>query len=42
MRVDQAKRSKELEAENARLKRVLPDLTVDRLRDCYSVLRSMR
>jgi transposase-like protein len=29
MRVDQAKRLKELEAENARLKRAVADLTVD-------------
>lgn len=31
MRVDQAKRLKELEAENARLKRAVADLTVDKL-----------
>ena len=30
MRVDQAKRLKELEAENARLKRAVADLTVDK------------
>ena len=30
MRVDQAKRLKELEAENVRLKRAVADLTVDR------------
>jgi putative transposase len=29
MKVDQAKRLKELEAENARLKRVVADLTID-------------
>ena len=31
MKVDQAKRLKELEAENARLKRAVADLTVDKL-----------
>ena len=31
MRVDQAKRLKELETENARLKRAVADLTVDKL-----------
>ena len=31
MRVDQAKRLKELEAENARLKRAVADLTIDKL-----------
>ena len=31
MKVDQAKRIKELEAENARLKRAVADLTVDKL-----------
>jgi len=31
MKVDQAKRLKELEAENARLKRAVADLTVDTL-----------
>ena len=31
MKVDQAKRLKELEAENARLKRAVTDLTVDKL-----------
>jgi transposase-like protein len=31
MKVDQAKRLKELEVENARLKRVVADLTVDKL-----------
>ena len=31
MKVDQAKRLKELEAENARLKRAMADLTVDKL-----------
>lgn len=31
MEVDQAKRLKELEAENARLKRAVADLTVDKL-----------
>lgn len=31
MKVDQAKRLKELEAENARLKRAAADLTVDKL-----------
>ena len=31
MKVDQAKRLKELEAENARLKRAVVDLTVDKL-----------
>ncbi|MBW2543375.1 MAG: transposase [Deltaproteobacteria bacterium] len=31
MKVDQAKRLKELEAENARLKRAVADLTVDEL-----------
>ena len=30
MRVDQAKRLKQLEAENARLKRAVADLTVDK------------
>ena len=31
MKVDQAKKLKELEAENARLKRAVADLTVDKL-----------
>ncbi len=31
MKVDQARRLKELEAENARLKRAVADLTVDKL-----------
>ena len=31
MKIDQAKRLKELEAENARLKRAVADLTVDKL-----------
>jgi transposase-like protein len=31
MKVDQAKRLKELEVENARLKRAVADLTVDKL-----------
>jgi len=31
MKVDQAKRLKELESENARLKRAVADLTVDKL-----------
>ena len=31
MKVDQAKRFKQLEAENARLKRAVADLTVDKL-----------
>lgn len=31
MKVDQAKRLKQLEAENARLKRAVADLTVDKL-----------
>ena len=31
MRINQAKRLKELEAENARLKRAVADLTVDKL-----------
>ncbi len=31
MKVDQAKRLKELETENARLKRAVADLTVDKL-----------
>jgi transposase-like protein len=31
MKVDQAKRLKELEAENARLKRAVADLTIDKL-----------
>jgi len=31
LKVDQAKRLKELEAENARLKRAVADLTVDKL-----------
>ena len=31
MKVDQAKRMKELEAENARLKRAVADLTADKL-----------
>jgi putative transposase len=31
MKVDQAKRLKEIEAENARLKRAVADLTVDKL-----------
>ncbi len=31
MKVDQARRVKELEAENARLKRAVADLTVDKL-----------
>jgi len=31
MKVDQAKRLKELEAENARLKRAVADLTVDKI-----------
>ena len=31
MKVDQAKRLKELEADNARLKRAVADLTVDKL-----------
>ncbi len=31
MKVDQAKRLKDLEVENARLKRVVADLTVDKL-----------
>ena len=31
MKVDQAKRLKELEAENARLKRAVADLTVDKM-----------
>ena len=31
MKVDRAKRLKELEAENARLKRAVADLTVDKL-----------
>jgi len=31
MKVDQAKRLKELEAENARLKRALAELTIDKL-----------
>ncbi len=31
MKVDQAKRLKDLEAENARLKRAVGDLTVDKL-----------
>ncbi len=31
MKVDQAKRLKDLEAENARLKRAVADLTVDKL-----------
>jgi putative transposase len=31
LRIDQAKRMKELEAENARLKRAVADLTVDKI-----------
>lgn len=31
MKVDQAKRLKDLEAENARLKRAVADLTIDKL-----------
>ena len=31
MKIDQAKRLKELEAENARLKRAVADLTIDKL-----------
>ena len=31
MKIDQAKRLKELETENARLKRAVADLTVDKL-----------
>jgi hypothetical protein len=31
MKVDQARRLKELEAENARLKRAVADLTIDKL-----------
>jgi cell division protein FtsB len=31
MKIDQAKRLKELKAENARLKRAVADLTVDKL-----------
>ena len=31
MKVDQAKRLKELETENARLKRAVADLTIDKL-----------
>jgi transposase-like protein len=31
MKIDQARRLKELEAENARLKRAVADLTVDKL-----------
>jgi hypothetical protein len=31
LRIDQAKRLRELEAENARLKRAVADLTVDKI-----------
>ncbi|MBM4214414.1 MAG: IS3 family transposase, partial [Gammaproteobacteria bacterium] len=31
MRIDQAKRLRELEAENSRLKRAVADLTVDKI-----------